>query len=306
MGFAEIDIVRTPNDRFEGLPDYPFDPHYAQVLGNLRMHFINEGPADGSVVVLLHGAPSWSFLYRKMIPILAEAGYRVIAPDLIGFGRSDKPVHRADHTYKRHVEWMRALLFDHLDLRKVTLFAQDWGGLIGLRLVAENGDRFSRVAVGNTGLPTGDTPVSEAFLNWREASQNMPQFLAGQIVQSGTVTSLAPDVIAAYDAPFPDSTYQAGARVMPLLVPIAPDDPAAAANHAAWDSLRSWNRPFVTFFSDGDPITGPLVAESLQTKIPGASGQPHQTITGAGHFLQEDKGEELARLLVDFIQRTSG
>jgi len=303
MDIPAIDFVRTPDDRFDDLPDFPFAPHYGEVPGNLRMHYVDEGPSDGPVVVLLHGEPSWSFLYRKMIPILADAGFRVIAPDLVGFGRSDKPRLPSDHTYARHVEWMRALLFDDLDLHDVTLFAQDWGGLIGLRLVAEHGDRFARVAVGNTGLPTGDTHFSDAFLAWREASQTMAEFPTGQIVQGGTSTDLSPEVIAAYDAPFPDGTYQAGARVMPMLVPITPDDPGAIANRAAWEALRAWTKPFVTFFSDGDAITrggeGPL-----QALIPGAAGQPHQTITGAGHFLQEDRGEELARLLVEFIRKS--
>lgn len=300
----DIAYVRTPDGRFADLPDYPFSPQYAQVAGGLRMHYLDEGPRAESVVVLLHGEPSWSFLYRKMIPILVAQGYRVIVPDLIGFGRSDKPVERADHTYERHVEWMRSLLFDHLDLNDVTLFAQDWGGLIGLRVLAENPDRFRRVAVGNTGLPTGDETIGEAFLRWRAASQAMREFRAGQVVQNGTLTSLSAEVMAAYDAPFPDSTFQAGARVMPILVPIAPDDPASDANRAAWDVLRSWSRPFVTFFSDSDPITGPW-AEPFQTNVSGAQGQPHRTITDAGHFLQEDKAEELARLLVDFVEQSS-
>jgi haloalkane dehalogenase len=267
------------------------------------MHFLDEGPRDGPVVVLLHGEPSWSFLYRKMIPPIVAAGHRVIAPDLIGFGRSDKPVNRADHTYERHVDWMRTLLFDRLDLHNVTLFAQDWGGLIGLRLVAENPDRFDRVAIANTGLPTGDEAPNEPFLNWREISQVMPIFPTGQMLQRGTVGTLSDEVIAAYDAPFPDSTYQAGPRVMPVLVPIAPDDPATAANRAAWAVLRSWSKPLVTLFSDGDPITRPW-ARPFRTEVPGAQGQPHQTITDAGHFLQEDKGEELAQLIVRFIDET--
>jgi haloalkane dehalogenase len=254
-------------------------------------------------VVLLHGEPSWSFLYRKMIPILTGQGYRVIAPDLIGFGRSDKPLERTDHTYERHVEWIRSLLFEHLEVDDLTLFAQDWGGLIGLRVVAENPQRFLRVAIGNTGLPTGDGAIGEAFLGWRAASQSRPEFRTGSILQSATVSELAPEVVAAYDAPFPDSSYEAGARVMPILVPISPDDPGAAANRAAWTELRSWSKPFVLFFSDSDPITASW-AEPFRTEVPGAEGQPHQTIAGAGHFLQEDSGEELARLLVGFIEQS--
>ena len=299
----KIEYVRTPDERFGDLPEFPFAPHYAQVPGGLRMHFLDEGPRDGDVVVLLHGEPSWSFLYRRMIPVLVEAGQRVIAPDLIGFGRSDKPVRRADHTYERHVEWVRSLLFDHLDVRDVILFAQDWGGLIGLRVVAEHPARFSRVAVANTALPEGDGPVSQAFLSWRESSQAMPQFPSGAIVQAGTATALPREVVAAYDAPFPDSTFQAGPRIMPVLVPITPDDPAAAANRRAWQALRKWNRPFLTLFSDGDQITRGGEAR-FQAEIPGAAGQPHQTITGACHFLQEDKGEEIAHILVEYIRRT--
>ncbi len=300
----DIEFVRTPDDRFTALPNFPFEPHYAQVAGNLRIHYVDAGPADGPVVVLLHGEPSWSFLYRKMIPILADGGYRVIAPDLIGFGRSDKPLDRADHSYERQVGWVRELLFDHLDLGDVTLFAQDWGGLIGLRLVAEHGDRFARVAVSNTGLPVGTGPLSEAFESWVGTSQTMPVFPTGQILQGATLSTLSPAEVAAYDAPFPDASYQAGARVLPALVPVKPDDPAVPANRAAWERLREWERPFVTFFSDGDPITRGGDA-AFQSQVPGASGQPHTTVTGAGHFLQEDKGEELAHLLIDFIV-TSG
>lgn len=299
----DIEYLRTPEERFDGVPDFPFAPQYAQVPGGLRIHFVDEGPPDGDVVVLLHGEPSWSFLYRRMIPILADAGYRVIAPDLIGFGRSDKPMRRDDHTYERHVEWIRSLLLDHLDLSEVTLFAQDWGGLIGLRVVAEHPDRFSRVAIANTALPVGEGAVSQAFLNWRQSSQTMPDFLSGRIVQSATATALAPEIVAAYDAPFPDSTFQVGPRMMPVLVPITPDDPAASANGRAWEVLRTWQRPFLTLFSDGDPITRGRETR-FQAEVPGAAGQPHQTITDAGHFLQEDKGEEIARLLVAFVGRT--
>lgn len=300
---SQVAFIRTPDARFQNLPDYPFQPRYAEVSGGLRLHYVDEGPRDGRVMVLLHGEPSWSFLYRKMIPVLTESGYRAIAPDLIGFGRSDKPLSRGDHTYERHVEWIRALLFDHLEVTDAGLFAQDWGGLIGLRVLAENPDRFLEVAVGNTGLPTGDEPMSDAFLRWRAASQTMPQFRAGAIVQKATVSTLSDEVVAAYDAPFPDSSYQAGARVMPILVPISPDDPAAEANRAAWSVLEAWTKPFVLFFSDTDPITGPW-AERFLAKVPGAAGQPHRTITQAGHFLQEDRGEELAHLLASFLAQS--
>jgi haloalkane dehalogenase len=296
-----MDALRTPDERFAHLPGYPFAPHYTEVDG-LRMHYVDEGPPDAAPVLLLHGEPSWSYLYRKMIPILAAAGNRVIAPDLIGFGRSDKPTRREDYTYQRHMDWVRGLLLA-LDLRGVTLFGQDWGGLIGLRLAAENADRFARIVAANTFLPTGDRPVGKDFLAWQHYSQTTPDFHVGGIVKGGCVSGLAPEVIAAYDAPFPDDSYKAGARQFPLLVPTSPDDPAAPANRAAWEALGRWQKPFLTAFSDSDPITRGA-DRILRAAIPGAAGQPHTTIAGAGHFLQEDKGEELARVVVDFIART--
>jgi haloalkane dehalogenase len=254
-------------------------------------------------VLLLHGEPSWSYLYRTMIPVLVGAGLRCVAPDLVGFGRSDKPAGREDYTYARHVEWMREALFDHLDLRDVTLVGQDWGGLIGLRLVGEHPERFARVVAANTGLPTGDRPLTEAFLNWQRFSQESPTFPVGAIVAGGCVTDPPPDVVAAYDAPFPDDAYTAGARVFPTLVPTSPDDPAAAANTAAWETLAAFDRPFLTAFSDRDPITrgGNAVFERT---VPGAKGRDHVTIEGGGHFLQEDEGPELARVVADFVAAT--
>jgi haloalkane dehalogenase len=296
-----MDIVRTPDERFADLPGYAFAPHYIEIDG-LRVHYVDEGPRDAAPVLMLHGEPSWSYLYRKMIPLFAAAGQRAVAPDLVGFGRSDKPVRRADYTYERHVDWMRRVI-ERLDLRRITLVCQDWGGLIGLRLAAEHPDRFARVVAANTFLPTGDLPAGPAFLAWQKFSQETPEFPVGTIVGGGCVTHLDPTVVAAYDAPFPDERSKAGARQFPLLVPTTPDDPAAAANRAAWEVLRRWTRPFLTAFSDMDPITGGADV-LLQQAIPGAQGQPHTTITGAGHFLQEDKGEELARVVVDFIRRT--
>jgi haloalkane dehalogenase len=292
-------ILRTPDERFASLPEFPFAPHYEEVDG-LRLHRLDEGPRGAAPVVMLHGEPSWSFLYRKMVPALVAAGQRVVVPDLPGFGRSDKPADREDYTYQRHVDWMRAHLFDRLDLRDVTLVCQDWGGLIGLRLVAEHPERFARVVAANTFLPTGDRPPGEAFLRWRRFSQETPEFPVGRIVQGGSLTKLADEVLAGYDAPFPDESYKAGARQFPALVPISPDDPAAAANRAAWESLRRFARPFLTAFSDGDPITAGA-ERVLQAAIPGAAGQPHTTIRGGGHFLQEDRGEELAAVVRDFI-----
>jgi haloalkane dehalogenase len=299
--------VRTPDERFANLPGYPFAPRYVNVPdgdgGTLRLHYIDEGPRGGAVVLLLHGEPSWSYLYRKMIPPIVAAGHRAVAPDLIGFGRSDKPTEQSDYTYQRHVDWITSFV-EQLDLRGITYFGQDWGALIGLRVAAENEARFARIIIGNGGLPTGDRPPNEAFMRWQKFSQTAPAFEIGRIIQGGTATTLPDDVVAAYDAPFPDDSYKAGARIFPSLVPTTPDDPAAEANRRAWEVLQRWEKPFLTAFSDSDPITkgGERVFQSL---IPGAKGQPHVTIQGAGHFLQEDKGEELAKVVVDFIARTS-
>jgi haloalkane dehalogenase len=293
---AGLEILRTPDERFDGLPDYPFAPNYVQVPSGegdeLRMHYLDEG--KGPVVLLLHGEPSWSFLYRKMIPLLTQAGSRAIAPDLIGFGRSDKPAYRSDYTFERHVAWTRAFL-EQLDLSDVTLFCQDWGGLIGLRLVAET-DRITRVVASNTFLPTGDFPLGEAFHKWRDFSQTTEQFPIGLSVQKGTVSDLSDEVIAAYDAPFPDESFKEGARQFPMLVPASPDDPAAPACRAAWESLSKFDGPFVTAFGDSDPITRGADL-FLQNMIPGAAGQPHVTLQGGGHFIQEDKPEELVEVI---------
>jgi haloalkane dehalogenase len=296
-----ISYLRTPDSMFVGLPGYAFEPHYAQVPGNLRIHYVDAGPRNADVIVLLHGEPSWSYLYRDVISALAEAGYRVIAPDLIGFGRSDKPRERSAHTYARHVEWMSELLFAHLGLNQITLFAQDWGGLIGLRLVAENPERFARVAIANTGLPTGDEPLGPAFMTWLEASQRMPEFNSGAIVQRGTVSRLSEETVAAYNAPYPDTAFQAGPRVMPLLVPVRPDQDGAEDNRRAWARLRSFERPFLTLFSDQDPITRGWNTRFIDA-VPGSRNQNHKTIQGAGHFLQEDASAELVARLVEFMR----
>ena len=299
-----MDHLRTPDERFASLPDFPFEPHYSVVPdgdgGELRVHHLDEGPASGPIVVLMHGEPSWCFLYRKMIPVLVDAGLRALAPDLVGFGRSDKPAHRSDYTYERHVAWMAAWL-DANDVQNATLVGQDWGGLIGLRLVAEHPDRFARVVAANTFLPTGDRDPGEAFLAWQRFSQETPDFPVGNIVNGGCVTNLAPEVVAAYDAPFPDDAYKEGARQFPMLVPTSPDDPASAANRAAWDVLHEWTKPFLCAFSDQDPITKGADRVLLE-EIPGCQGQPHTTIEGASHFLQEDQGEALARVVADFVR----
>ena len=273
-------ILRTPDDSFKNLSGYPFKPNYMEIPYDegkeLRIHYIDEGSIDAEPILLMHGEPSWSYLYRKMIPIIIDAGYRTIAPDLVGFGRSDKPTDQKDYTYQRHVDWMQDW-FSKLHLRRVTLVCQDWGGLIGLRLLAQNPDQFSRAVVANTGLPTGDTPMPDAFLNWRKFSIEVPDFDVGAIITMGCRTTLPEDVIAAYNAPFPDDTYKAGARIFPSLVPITPDDPAAGSNREAWEALSKFEKPFITMCSDSDPIThgGERV---FQSKIPGSKDQSGRTL----------------------------
>lgn len=294
-------LLRTPDECFQNLPGYDFAPHYFEVDG-VRIHYLDEGAADAPAVLLMHGEPSWCYLYRTMLPPLVAGGMRVIAPDLVGFGRSDKPAERGDYSYQRHVDWMRALL-EGLDLQGITMFCQDWGGLIGLRLLAEHMERFKRVVAANTFLPTGEQPLGKAFERWREHSQTVPVFDVGQIVDKGTVSELPADVRAAYDAPFPDESYKAGARVFPALVPNSPDDPAAGPNKQAWKALYKCTLPFLTAFGDSDPITKGADM-LLRMAIPGCQGQAHTTIKAAGHFLQEDKGPELAQLILDFVAAT--
>ncbi|MCU1453118.1 MAG: putative hydrolase or acyltransferase of alpha/beta superfamily [Acidimicrobiales bacterium] len=301
-----MDVLRTPDERFADLPGYPYEPHYVDVPdgdgGTLRVHYLDEGPSGGEVVLCLHGEPSWSYLYRHMVPVLVEAGLRVVAPDLVGFGRSDKPAVRTDYTYAHHVEWMRSALFDALDLQDVTLVCQDWGGLVGLRLLGEHPDRFARVVAANTFLPTGDRNPGDAFLAWQKFSQETETFPVGPIINGGCTSDLSPEVIAAYDAPFPDETYKEGARQFPTLVPTTPDDPASEANRAAWTVLAAFDRPFLCAFSDKDPITAGA-DRALRSDIAGARDQPHTTIEGGGHFLQEDRGPELAAVVVDFVRK---
>jgi haloalkane dehalogenase len=294
-----MNILRTPEERFANLPDYPFAPNYLEI-GTARMHYLDESAKDAKeTVLMLHGEPSWSFLYRKMIPIVAGAGCRVVAPDLFGFGKSDKFADAEDYSYAMHVESIKTLI-ERLELRNITLVCQDWGGLIGLRVAAENEERFARILAANTGLPTGDEEMPKAFKLWLAFSQKMPVLPIGRIIKMGCKTSLSKDVTAAYEAPFPDKSYKAGARIFPALVPTSPDDPASEANRAAWEVLKKWEKPFLTAFSDGDPITRGA-ERKFQQLVPGARNQPHTIIKDAGHFLQEDKGEELANIAVDFI-----
>jgi haloalkane dehalogenase len=292
-------VLRTPEERFTGLPGFPYQPRYADV-GGLRMAYVEAGPPGGEPVLLLHGEPSWSFLYRTVMEVLAAAGLRVIAADLAGFGRSDKPAEVADYSYAKHVEWVRTLAFDRLDLTGLTLVGQDWGGLIGLRLAAEHPDRFARVVAANTGLPTGDQPMPEIWWRFRELVLTAPELTVSRLVQSGCQRELPAAVLAAYDAPFPGRDFMAGVRAMPLLVPTAPDDPAADANRAAWQRLTQWDKPFLVAFSDKDPITGAM-APVLRRAVPGAAGIEHPVIEGAGHFLQEDAGDRLGAAIAGFI-----
>ncbi|MCV7281781.1 haloalkane dehalogenase [Mycolicibacterium flavescens] len=296
-----MDVLRTPDSRFDNLAGYPFAPHYVDVAAtdtqDVRMHYVDEGPADGPPVVLLHGEPTWSYLYRTMIPPLAAAGHRVLAPDLIGFGRSDKPTRTADYTYLRHVEWVTAW-FEALDLRETTIVVQDWGSLIGLRIAAEQDHRVARIVVANGFLPAGQMEANLPFRIWRAFARHTPVFPAGRIVAFGTVTDVPARIRAGYDAPFPDKRFQAGTRAFPALVPTDQDDPALPANRAAWDALGRWEKPFLCIFGAKDPILGradrPLIAH-----VPGAAGQPHARINGS-HFVQEDCGPELAARIRDW------
>lgn len=294
-----MEILRTPDHRFAHLPDFPFTPRYVDVGSGLRMAYVDEGPQDGDVVLLLHGEPTWSFLYRKMIPVLTRAGLRAIAPDLIGFGRSDKPARADDYSYARHVGWVRAFV-ESLDLRGVTLFGQDWGSLIGLRVAAESQDRFARIVIANGALPIADREPPRAFAVWRGFARWSPLFPIGRIVSSGCVTKLSPAERAAYDAPFPSKAFKAGARIFPALVPTAPTDPATPANRAAWEVLGRWQKPFLTLFGKNDPILG-RADVLLQAHVPGANGQPHERFWG-GHFVQEDRGDYLAERIVAWLR----
>ncbi|ACG78660.1 haloalkane dehalogenase, putative [Phenylobacterium zucineum HLK1] len=300
-----MQVLRTPDERFEGLADWPFAPKYVQVKDAdgtlLRIHHVDEGPRDGAPVLLMHGEPSWAYLYRHIIPRLVAAGHRAIAPDLVGFGRSDKPADRGDYTYARHVAWMSAWL-EAVDLRGAYLFCQDWGGLIGLRLVAAYPERFAGVVVSNTGLPVGGGAMTDGFKAWLQFSQTVPELPIGFLLNGGSVRELSAAEMAAYDAPFPDESYKEGARQFPALVPVTSEHAGVAENQAAWKVLEAWDKPLVTAFSDGDPITkGGEVP--FRERVPGARGQPHVTLHG-GHFVQEDSPAEIAGLLDGLIRRS--
>ncbi|NHD16544.1 MULTISPECIES: haloalkane dehalogenase [unclassified Actinopolyspora] len=302
-------VLTTPQEAFERVTGFDYQPYYAEVPdqdgGTLRMSYVDEGPRQGPVVLLLHGEPSWSFLYRKVVPVLTGAGLRAVAPDLVGFGRSDKPADPADHSYARHVEWVRSLAFDVLDLRGVTLVGQDWGGLIGLRLLAEHPERFAGAVAANTGMPTGDRDMPEVWWRFRRTVEKAENLDVGRLVEGGCARPVAEEVRAAYDAPFPDESHKAGPRVMPTLVPTSPDDPATEANRAAWRALAASRIPLLTAFGDSDPITGAM-GPVLRGKVPGAEGQNHTTLENAGHFLQEDVGAELGEVVAEFVRRIHG
>ena len=324
-----MEVVRTPDERFAGLPGYPFAPHYAEVVaedadgdtGPLRMHYLDEGPADGPAVLLLHGQPTWSYLYRTVIPVLVDAGLRAIAPDNIGFGRSDKPTFGPDYTFARHVAWTRSLV-TQLDLRDITLVAQDWGGPLGFGVLAEEPDRFARVVAANTILHTADPALAdrltwavhgtgdsrvvleESLVDYLLYTQRAPTLQAGLFVGGATVAPVAPEVLAAYDAPFPDERHSAGLRQMTALLPLTRNDPGARIGRRAMRALETFDRPFLTAYSDGDPATRGW-AEVFQERVPGAHEQDHVTIEGAGHFLQEDAGEQLGLVVADLIHRTA-
>lgn len=297
-------VLRTPDARFDGLPDYAFAPNYCDItdpdLGDMRLHYVDAGPKDGPVVIMMHGEPSWSYLYRHMIAAVAKAGYRVLAPDLIGFGRSDKPAAQSDYTYAKHVDWITQWVYAAIP-RPAVLFCQDWGGLIGLRVAAENTSSFAGIIAANTGLPIGKGTMPEAFVKWREFSKTIPQFPTGMIIQGATETTLSPAEIAAYEAPYPDESFKAGARIFPSLVPTDPDMNGVEDNKAAWEVFKAWDKPFLTCFSDKDPITGGGEA-IFKSRIPGAQGQPHTIVKGGGHFLQEDVHAELSEIIVAFMK----
>ena len=296
-------ILRTPDERFADLPDYAFTPHYVELddaeFGSLRMHYLDEGPRDGNIVLLLHGQGCWSYIFRDMIPILTAAGHRVIAPDFIGFGRSDKLPSTDDYTFEKHVGWLKAF-FRTMEFQQIDAYLFDWGGFFGLRIAGDDPDVFGRIALSNTQLPTGDAPGREWFINWRAEQFAMPQFPQGDMVDDGSYKKLEPHIIAAYDAPYPDESFKTGPRRFPMILPISPDMGSVPENRVAWDKLADWQAPVLTLFS-ADFKGSAMGPEKLLGHIPGTEGQPHELLTGAGFYLIEDKSTELAESLVRFF-----
>jgi len=299
--------LRTPEERFLNLPEFGFTPHYLTVpderFGDLRMHYVEEGPADAPVVLLLHGQGSWAYLYRRMIPLLVTSGFRVIAPDYIGFGRSDKLPATGDYTFQRHIDWLTAFL-DKLALRDITAYLFDWGGFFGLRIAAERPEFFARLVLSNTNLPTGQGTGNAWFIRWREEQFAMPRFPQGEMVNDGVVRKLRPEIIAAFDAPYPDENYKTGPRRFPMILPILADDPAAIANARAWEMLAGWQKPVLTLYSAAF-AGGAMGPDRVLAHLPGARGQPHALLKDANFYITEDQGEEVARRIVEFA-RTSG
>lgn len=300
-----VAFVRTPEERFGGIDDYPYEPRYVDIDG-LRMAYVMAEPEgagdDAATILLLHGEPTWGYLYRKMIPPLVAGGCRVLVPDLIGFGRSDKPVERSAYTYEGHVSWMTQFLAATAAERSagpLHLFGQDWGGLIGLRVAAENPDLIDRLILANTGLPEGQSPGA-GFEFWLQFSQEVEYLDCGRLVDNATANELSEAAQEAYRAPFPDEAYMAGARHFPMLVPISPEDPAVPANRAAWQVLEQWTKPVLTLWAPDDPVLGSGQA-AISERIPGAAGQPHDQFRPASHFIQEDQGPALAEAIVTWL-----
>lgn len=295
-------IIRTPDERFENLPGYAFDPHYVEIpdaqFGTLRTHYLDEGPRDGPTVLLLHGQGCWSYMYRRVIPILVDAGYHVIAPDYIGFGRSDKLPRTEDYTFDKHLGWLVSF-FSALDLSGVTAMMFDWGGFFGLRIAAEHPEFFDRMVLSNTHLPKGDSEGREWFINWRNQQFALPKFPQGEMVDDGAHFKLAPGIIAAFDAPYPDESYKTGPRRFPMILPVSPDMPSVPDNLTAWDKLKEWQKPVLTIFSASLSGTS-MGPEKLLKHIPGTRGQDHALLTDAGFYIVEDQPEELARRIDKF------
>ncbi len=303
-----MDVLRTPDDRFDGLPGFDFAPHYREVEAAdgtpLRYHFVDEGPRDAAPVLLLHGNPAWCYLYRHMVPGLVERGHRVVALDLMGLGRSDKPLDQDDFTMAGHTDWMGQWL-EAEDLREITLFCQDWGGMLGLALLPDHGDRFARVVASNTGLPEGQG-VNGFLEKWLAFSQSVDVLPVGALLQGGTTRELSAGEVAAYDAPYPDGSYQAGPKRFPMLIPVQPDNPGVPQAKAIWAHLETWEKPFLTVFGDQDQVAYKAGAHlPLQRRIPGAQGQPHRVLEGASHFIQEDAPHELVTIIDDFVRATA-